>query len=99
MLRHVVLFQFSCPADDPRVAAAAAALLALPAEIAEIRGIAFGPNRAPDAGAWTHVLQVDVDDLDALGRYAAHPAHVRVVREHLAPIRAGRLVADYDVAA
>ena len=45
------------------------------------------------------MLLVRLDDMDAVNRDAADPAHVRVVTEVLGPIREARLAVDLEVPA
>ncbi len=99
MIHHVVCFRFKPGTTPEAIAHAAQAVLAMPREIPYIRGIAFGPNLAPNAAEWSHVLLVRLDDMDAVNRYAADPAHVRVVTEVLGPIREARLAVDLEVPA
>lgn len=98
MIHHVVCFRFKPGTSASAIAAAGRALLAMPREIPSIRGISFGPNQAPSAAEWSHVLLVRLDDMAAVERYATDPAHVRVVTEVLGPIREARLALDFDVA-
>lgn len=97
MIRHIVAFRFTVPSSDPRFARMARALHGLVHEIPEIRALAFGPNLGPSAEEWTHVLIVTMQDMDAVQRYLEHPAHVRVVQDHIAPIRAARVALDLEV--
>jgi hypothetical protein len=99
MIHHVVLFRFNDGVTDAQVAEAGAALAGLAGRIGEIRRIAFGRNQAAGAAEWPWVLVVLLDDMDAVERYAAHPAHVDVVQRVLAPIRAARLAVDVEVPA
>jgi hypothetical protein len=96
MIHHIVCFRFVPGASGPRIAAAGAALVALRGVIPEIRDIRFGPNHGPSAAEYSHALTVVFDDMAAVVRYLAHPAHVRAVAEHLAPIREARLAIDLD---
>ena len=99
MIHHVVCFRFKPGTTPEAIAHATQAVLAMPREIPYIRGIAFGPNLAPNEAEWSHVLLVRLDDMDAVNRYAADPAHVRVVTEVLGPIREARLAVDLEVPA
>jgi len=99
MIHHVVLFRFNDGVSEAQVAELRAQLLGLAGVVPEIRRIAFGPNLAPGAAEWPHVLVVDLDDMAAVQRYAEHPAHVDVVQRVVAPIRAARLAVDVEVPA
>ena len=97
MIHHVVLFRFHDGTSEAQVAELRTKLLGLAGVIPEIRRIAFGPNQAPGAAEWPHVLVVVLDDMAAVQRYAEHPAHVDVVQRLVAPIRAARLAVDVEV--
>jgi hypothetical protein len=99
VIHHVVLFRFAAGVAADQIHAAGAALLALQGTIPEIRSIAFGPNLAESRIDYSHALLVAVEDMTAVERYLAHPEHVRVVKEHLAPIREARLAVDFEVPA
>lgn len=96
MIRHVVLFRFLPSATTAQVAGARAALMGLKGLIPEVREIAFGPNYAPSAGDWPWVLCVTCDDMPAVERYLAHPAHVAAVNQSVAPFREARLAVDFE---
>jgi hypothetical protein len=92
-----VLLRFRPDASPDRVVALRDGLLDLRAQVEEIRHISFGPNLAAGAEAWPWVVVVHVDDMTALGRYAVHPAHRKVVEELLTPILAERLAVDVSM--
>jgi hypothetical protein len=72
-------------------------LLDMKGRIPEIREIRFGPNLAPSAPEYSHVLSVVFDDMAAVNRYAVHPVHVQVVADAIAPIREARLAIDVEM--
>jgi len=93
MIRHVVVWSMK-PDAEGELDALLGELRALPAEIAEIRGLSAGPllNESPFAAA----LCVDVDDAAALERYRTHPAHQPSLR-HLRAVADEIVVADYEL--
>jgi Stress responsive A/B Barrel Domain len=97
MIHHVVCFRFKAGTPAEAIAAAGAALLALQGRIPEIRAIRWGPNHAPTASDYSHVLTVVVDNMAAVGRYLEHPLHQETVARYLAPIREARLAIDVEV--
>lgn len=97
MIHHIVCFRFKPGTPEARIERAGAELRDMPHHIPAIRGLAWGPNLAPNAAEWSHILVVRLDDMEAVNAYAAHPAHLRVVNEFLAPIRDARLAVDLDV--
>jgi hypothetical protein len=97
MIHHIVCFRFHPGTAEDRIEAAGKALLEMKARIPEIRGLHWGPNLAPSSSEYSHVLTVLLDNMDAVGRYLAHPAHVQTVSEFVAPIRAARLALDVEI--
>ncbi len=97
MIHHIVLLQFAPTTTPEQIAAARQALLALVGVIPEIRSMSFGPNQAPGEQSYSHCLLVVCDDMAAVNRYLAHPAHVKAVNDWLVPIRTGRLAVDFEV--
>ena len=96
MIHHIVCFRFKPGTPAELIAAAGAALHGMLGRIPEIRGIRWGPNLAPSATEYSHVLTVLVDDMAAIGRYGEHPVHQQVVAQQLAPIREARLAIDVE---
>ncbi|MFZ5623337.1 MAG: Dabb family protein [Gemmatimonadota bacterium] len=97
MIHHTVLFRFVPEVRAEQLEAAREALLGMPKAIPFIRGIAFGPNLAPSADTYSHVLEVQLDDMAAVNAYLEHPEHNRVVSEYIHPIRESRLAVDLEV--
>lgn len=97
VIHHTVLLRWKPTTTPETQCLLAGKLLALRGVIPEIRAIATGINRDPDsAKEWPFVLEVQVDDLDALKRYSEHPAHVAVAQE-LREAREARLAIDLQV--
>ncbi len=96
MIYHFVCLRFKPGTTDAQIEHAGKALLGLNVRIPEIRAIRWGPNFGPSTNEYTHVLTVVLDDMAAVERYLAHPLHVQVVAEALAPIREARLAVDVE---
>ena len=96
MIQHIVCFRFKDGTAPEQIAEAGAGLLAMRGRIPEIRSISFGPNLAPSATEYSHVLTVVVDDMAAVRRYGDHPVHLETVSRFLAPIREARLALDIE---
>ncbi len=91
MILHVVLMRFPAPGDAEEAVARARGMAA---QIPEVRRCTAGRNVVPGPNAHDVLLQVELDDLEALDRYRAHPAH----EEAAAFFRARRsAVASLDV--
>ncbi|HWA59309.1 MAG TPA: Dabb family protein [Gemmatimonadales bacterium] len=97
MIHHIVCFRFHPGTPEARIEAAGRALLGMAGVIPEVRRVHWGPNLAPSAGDYSHVLTVVVDDMAAVGRYLEHPVHVKIVTDTIAPIRAARLALDVEL--
>ena len=80
MLKHIVLFKFKPTATPAQRQELAAALNALPAMIADIKGwqvVASVPGR-PERYAHLALFS-EFDDVAALDRYIVHPQHKKIV--------------------
>ncbi|SFL10073.1 Dabb family protein [Geodermatophilus ruber] len=97
MLRHVVLFTWSDAADEERRAATIAALRRLPEEVGGMTSFAVGPDAGLREGNADTALVADFPDVEAWRRYAEHPAHLKVIAEHVTPYLAQRTAAQYEV--
>lgn len=96
MIQHVVCIRFKPGTSSSAIDQAGQALVALKGRIPEIRGIRWGANLAPSSTEYPWVLSVLTEDMPAVQRYLDHPEHVRVVQEHLAPVREARLALDFE---
>lgn len=96
MLRHVVLLRFRADAPADTAARAVAALKTLPAQIPEIVRYQPAEDTVRSERSYDVALVSEFADRAALERYLAHPAHVRVYEDHLAPHLADLAVADYE---
>lgn len=94
MLRHLVLFDLAPDAGDAAVDAAVAALRGLADEIDEVRELHVGRDAGLADGNAGLALLVVTDDEQAWRDYQDHPAHVRVVNEHVRPVVTGRTAAQ-----
>ncbi|MBA3406403.1 MAG: Dabb family protein [Gemmatimonadaceae bacterium] len=78
-IRHVVLFSFKPEADEAAVGQVIGQLNELPGRIAEIREWSIREDLGKRDYSSRFALIAVFDDMDALGRYMNHPAHVRVL--------------------
>ena len=82
-IRHVVLFSFK-PAADPNVIRQLIdELNALPTVITEIRDWAIKEDVGGSDYSAQFALIATFDSMEAVAKYLAHPAHVRVVDKAL----------------
>lgn len=94
MLRHLVLFHLADDAPAAAVDAAVAALRALAEEVDVVRELHVGRDAGLAEGNADLALLVVVDDADAWRTYRDHPAHQRVVADHVRPLVTGRTAAQ-----
>lgn len=97
MVHHIVCIRFKEGTTTEQIEAAGYALRGMQARIPDVRAVRWGPNLAPSAGEYSHVLTVELDDMVAVERYLDHPFHRQVVADHLTPIRDGRLAIDIEL--
>ena len=81
MIHHLVVFRLNPDVshDDPRVAAAVAAMAVLPNAVPSIRRWEHGLNISPRPNAYDFGLASTFDDAAGLAEYATHPAHQAVI--------------------
>ncbi len=72
------------------------ALEALVPVIEPLRAMSVCLNMNPTE-EYDFMLEADLDTLADVKAYAEHPAHVVVVRELIAPYKAGRACVDYEI--
>lgn len=95
MVKHIVTFRLSGTHEE-RLAAARRfreALLELPGQIDVLRSIEVGINENP-AENWDVVLTAVVPDMESVGVYARHPAHVAAA-SLIASCKLSRACVDY----
>lgn len=96
MILHVVLLRFREHASPVEIEDARRALLALRGAVPGVQGVTFGPNLAPSAAEWPHVLIVALEDFVSVEQYLTHPVHVDTVAKYLRPILEARLAVDAE---
>ena len=94
-VRHVAMFRFVDGVTAAQLEKVESALAALPAQVPELEGYAFGQDLGLSDGTWDFVVTADVADADAYERYRVHPAH-QMVHEILAPIIAERAAVQFE---
>ena len=95
MVKHIVFFKFKATEDKAeRMSAIKRELEKLPAVISELKEIKVGININP-AEEWDLSLEALVNDMESLASYANHPAHQRIGKEMIVPIKEGRAWVDY----
>ena len=86
MLRHIVLLRLNDSADEAARDRILKALRGLAEEIPQIRSLTATADAGLADGNADIALEVEVDDVEAWRAYQQHPAHKRVITEHIAPV-------------
>jgi len=97
MIRHVVMFKWRDGTTAEQIQAVGDRLGRLPAEVPEIAAYSFGPDLGLSDGASGFAVVADFATVEDWRSYLAHPAHLRVVEEAVAPIRESRTVVQFEV--
>lgn len=71
-------------------------LAELPSLIAELRDYQFGPDAGLLDSSWDFAVVAEFDDADAWRSYREHPAHQRIVAEHIGPAAAERASVQFE---
>lgn len=96
MIKHVVCFKLA----DPTPAACEKArevLLSMEGKVEQIREIEVGVDFLHSDRSYDIILQVLLDDREALDAYQNHPYHVDVVKAHMHAVRSASVSVDWDV--
>lgn len=96
MLRHVNLLTWKEGTTQAGIEALGAELVRMRDEIPEVRALYFGPDLGLLEGNVDFAILEDFDDAEAFRRYAAHPAHARMVTELLRPLLASRQAIQFE---
>ena len=97
MIRHVVMFKWKDGTTREQVQTAGDRLGRLPGQIPEIAAYSFGPDLGLSDGASGFAVVADFATVEDWRAYLAHPAHLRVVEEAVAPIRESRTVVQFEM--
>lgn len=97
MIKHIVLFKFNASADkETQLQQIKTELEQLPGIIPELKEIHIGLNTNP-AEKWDLSLEAWVEHWQDLDTYANHPAHQKIVKTLIAPIKADRACIDFQI--
>lgn len=90
MIRHIVLLKWTEEATAAQVATVATELGKLPGLIPELRTYAVGDDAGISEGNHDFGILAEFDDAEGFAVYRDHPAHQKVIADHIKPILAGR---------
>jgi hypothetical protein len=94
VFRHVVLFRWKPGTPAAELTALERALAELPGQVAEIRSYRFGRDAGLFPGNFDFAIVAEFADEAAWRRYVDHPAHQKLVAEHVRPIVLERAAAQ-----
>jgi hypothetical protein len=97
MIRHIVLLTFRPETDPSATQAIVDALDGLPAQIPALRRYEIATDAGLADGNADLVVLADVDDPQAWADYRDHPAHRRVIEEHILPVLEDRRAIQYEL--
>jgi hypothetical protein len=93
--RHVVMFRWKPGTAEDALAALERALRELPGQVPDIQTYRFGADARAAEGNFDFAIVADFADEAAWRRYAAHPAHQKLIAERIRPIVAERAAVQY----
>jgi len=99
IFRHVVLFRWRSGTTAAQLAALESALAALPGQVPQIRAYRFGADAQQTPGNYDFAIVADFDDVVAFRAYVDHPAHQKLIADHVRPLVAERAAVQYRVEA
>jgi len=92
----VALFRWNEGTTDEQIGQIRRALAELPSLISEMRAYQFGPDAGLADNSWDFAVVADFDDVEGWRSYRGHPAHQRVVSEHIGPAAAERASVQFE---
>jgi hypothetical protein len=96
MIGHIVAVRWNDRATEELIATFEEGLRALPGIIPELISYRFGRDLALRPGNGDFAIVAQLASGDDVPKYLDHPAHLRVVKELLAPILAERTVIQFE---
>ena len=95
MVKHIVCFMLKDKSEES-CRKAQEVLLSMKDHVALLRDIQVGVDFLHYDRSCDVVLEVVVDDREALEAYQNHPYHVNVVKKHMHAVRESSVSADYE---
>lgn len=94
MIRHIVCFKLKDNSLE-NCEKAKEVLMSMKGNVELLRDIEVGIDFLHSERSYDLILQVVVDDEEALSAYQAHPYHVNVVKKHMHAVRSASVAVDY----
>jgi hypothetical protein len=99
MIRHIVLLHFAAGTTADQVKFIATGIRSLPATIPELVSVSCGPDAGLATGNAAFAIVADFADEAGYLTYAAHPAHLEVIRDLIRPVVTQRTAMQYRMEA
>ena len=96
MFRHCVLMKFRDDATEEQRRAVRDAIATLPDHIEQCRSYTVGLNAGDRPDNFDLAVVGDFDSKEDYEVYAAHPTHVEMIQNTIAPVLAGRAAVQYE---
>ena len=96
MIKHIVCFKLK---DNSREECekAAQVLRSMDGNVPLLRGIEVGVDFLHSERSYDVILQVTLDNADALEAYQQDPYHCAVVKKHMHAVRESSVAIDYEI--
>lgn len=94
MIKHIVCFKLKDNSKENKEKAKEV-LLSMKGNVPMLRNIEVGIDILGSERSYDVILQVELDDVDALAAYQEDPYHVSVVKKHMHAVREASVAVDY----
>ncbi len=94
MIKHIVCFKLK-EGESPEVAKEV--LLGMVGNVPMLRGIEVGVDKLHSDRSYDVILQVLLDDFDALSDYQNDAYHCNVVKKHMHAVAEKSVAIDYEI--
>ena len=96
MIKHIVCFKLNDSSEEQKQAAKDI-LLSMDGNVPQIRSIEVGTDFLCSPRSYDVILQVTLDDRDALDAYQQDPYHCEVVKAYMHKNAASSVALDYSL--
>lgn len=96
MIKHIVCFKLREDSAEARNTAAQV-LRSMDGNVPLLRGIEVGVDYLRSTRSYDVILQVVLDDADALDAYQNDPYHCSVVKKHMHAVAESSVAIDYEI--
>lgn len=94
MIKHIVCFKLKDNSKENKEKAKEV-LLSMKGNVPMLRNIEVGIDILGSERSYDVILQIELDDVDALAAYQEDPYHVSVVKKHMHAVREASVAVDY----